>query len=364
MAETMKAAVLTKFGTAEVKEVPVPKIKGGEVLIRVDACGICRSDWHLWRGDPSLVMYMEWSGGKLPIIMGHEVVGDVAAVGAGVKGFKEGDKVVVPASSTGDGRGCVFCMNGRSNICEHLWIPGFGTDGGYAQYMRVPAGSVADLVKVPEAIRDKKTWLAITGCGMGTAFNAVVDKAQVQPGEKVVVTGAGGVGLSAVAIAAKVGAQVMAVDVNQESLEKARKLGAANTIQSQIDDPRLTEKITEAAGGPVDVAIDTTGNPAVGVRGLLALRPGGRMVLSGLMVKGAETMSLPADAVVAREIILKGALMLASQRYVTLFGMLARGDVSLDPVIYKEVSVSEVQEAFNAMSEFKNAGRFVVTRFE
>ena len=361
---TMQAAVLVEFGKVEVQEVPAPQIDAGEVLIRVEACGVCRSDWHLWRGDPSLVMYMEWSGGKLPIIMGHEVVGTVTAVGSGVTRFQEGDKVVVPASSTGDSRDCLFCRNGSSNICEHLWIPGFGTDGGYAQYMRVPAGSVADLVKVPAGLQDKTTWLAIAGCGMGTAFNAVVDKAQVQPGERVVVTGVGGVGLSAVAIAAQAGAQVIAVDVNPESLERARTLGAAATVQAEQEDPNLTEKITEAAGGPVDVAIDTTGNPGVGVGALLAVRPGGRMVLSGLMVKGAETLPLPADAVVAREVTLRGALMLAAQRYVTLFGMLSRGDVNLDPVIYREIGVEQVQEAFQAMSEFRHAGRFVVTGFD
>ncbi len=364
MSNRMPAAVLVEFGKVEVREVPVPQVGAGEALVEVEACGVCRSDWHLWRGDPSLVMYMEWSGGKLPIIMGHEVVGTVVAVGNGVNGVQEGDKVVVPASSTGDSRNCLFCRNGLSNICEHLWIPGFGTDGGYARYMRVPAGSVADLVKVPGALQDKSSWLAITGCGMGTAFNAVVDKAQVQPGEKVVVTGVGGVGLSAVAIAAQAGAQVIAVDVNSEALERAKNLGAAGTVQAEREDPQLTDKIVEAAGGPVDVAIDTTGNPQVGVGALLAVRPGGRMVLSGLMVKGAETLPLPADAVVAREVTLRGALMLAAQRYVTLFGMLSRGDVNLDPVIYREISVHQVQEAFQAMSEFENAGRFVVTSFD
>lgn len=359
----MRAAVLVEFGKVEVRDLPVPEVGPGEVLVRVEACGVCRSDWHLWRGDPSLVMYMEWSGGKLPIVMGHEVVGHVAQVGDGVTAVEEGDRVVVPASSTGDGRRCGLCMDGRSNVCEHLWIPGFGTDGGYAEYIRVPAGSVPDLTAVPGSLAGRAAWLAISGCGMGTAFNAVVDKARVQPGERVVVTGTGGVGLSAVAVAAKVGAQVVGVDRNPAALERAAKLGAVATVQVEPDDPQLTAKITEAAGGPVDVAIDTTGNPGVGVGALLALRPGGRLVLSGLMVKGAETMALPADAVVAREIQVTGALMLAAQRYPTLFGLLARGDIDLEPVIYREIGVGDVQDAFEEMSEFRNAGRFVVTDF-
>ena len=358
----MKAALLTEFGKVEVRDVDVPKINEKEVLIEVQACGVCRSDWHLWRGDPSLVMYMEWSGGKLPIIMGHEVVGIVKETGSEVKNVKEGEMVVVPASSSGDSRSCTFCMNGLSNICEHLWIPGFGTDGGYAQYMKVPEGSVSDLVKVPEKLRERKTWLAIAGCGMGTAFNAVVDKAQVKPGEKVLITGVGGVGLSAVAIASNAGAEVIALDVNEEALKRANLLGADKTLRVEKGED-ITQKIMDAVG-MVDVAIDTTGNPDVGVGALMAVRPGGRMVLSGLMVKGAETLPLPADAVVAREISLKGALMLASQRYITLFGMMLKGDINLDPVIYREISVEEIQNAFNEMSEFRNAGRFVVTEFE
>jgi alcohol dehydrogenase len=359
----MRAAVLVEFGRVEVRDLPEPEAGPGEVVVQVEACGVCRSDWHLWRGDPSLVMYMEWSGGKLPIVMGHEVVGRVAQAGDGVTAVKEGDRVVIPASSTGDGRRCGACMDGRSNVCEHLWIPGFGTDGGYAEYVRVPAGSVPDLTLVPEALAGRAPWLAICGCGMGTAFNAVVDKARVQPGERVVVTGTGGVGLSVVAIAAKAGAQVVGVDVNPAALERAAKLGATATVLVEREDSELTKKITEAVGGPADVAIDTTGNPQVGVGALLALRPGGRLVLSGLMVRGAETMALPADAVVAREVHVAGALMLAAQRYPTLFGLLARGDIDLDPVIYREIGVDDVQEAFEEMSEFGNAGRFVVTDF-
>jgi len=351
------------FNKVEVKDVDVPRIGAGEVLIKVEACGICRSDWHLWRGDPSLVAYMQWAGGKLPLIMGHEVFGRVEEVGDGVAHVRRGDYVVVPASSTGDSRTCRFCREGASNVCERLWIPGFGSDGCYAQYMRVPAGSVIDLVKVPEALRSKKAWLAITGCGMGTAFNAVVDKARVKPGEWVVITGVGGVGLSAVAIATRAGAKVLAVDINQESLERARKLGAVDTLRVSPTETDLAGKITRQIGGLADVGIDTTGNPNVEQQLTLAVRPGGRVVLAGLMVKGAETLPLPADVVVAREISIQGALMLPAQRYEVLFGLLARGDVNLDPVIYREISVDEVPDALRAMSEFRNAGRFVVTKF-
>jgi alcohol dehydrogenase len=109
----MRAALLKEFKPLSIEEVPTPKVGAGEVLLEVKACGICRSDWHLWRGDPSLVAYMEWSGGRLPIIPGHEVAGRVVEVGEGVTNAAPGDVVVAPASSSGDGGTCRFCKEGN-----------------------------------------------------------------------------------------------------------------------------------------------------------------------------------------------------------------------------------------------------------
>ncbi|MEM3995724.1 MAG: alcohol dehydrogenase catalytic domain-containing protein [Pyrobaculum sp.] len=361
----MRAALLTQFQKPlEIKEVDVPRPKRGEVLIQVQACGICRSDWHLWRGDPSLVAYMEWSGGRLPIIPGHEVAGKVVEVGEGVENVQVGDVVVAPASSTGDNRSCRFCREGNSNICEHLWIPGFGTHGCYGEYMLVPAGSVVDLVKVPPGVRPEHA--AITGYGFGTAWNALVVKGSIKPGETLLVTGVGGMGLSAVAIAVASGAKVVAVDVNPASVDKARKLGAVAAYHYSGDPKELAKLINEEivkTYGMVDAVFDSTGNPDVLSAVLPAVRPQGRVLLAGLMMKGKEIWPLASDIVVARELTIQGVLMLASQKYDNIFKLMTEGRVNLEPVIYRRISLDEVNDAYDEMTKYKNAGRFVITKF-
>jgi len=362
----MRAALLTQFNKLlEVRDVEAPKPKRGEVLLQVLACGICRSDWHLWRGDPSLVAYMEWSGGKLPIVPGHEVAGRVVEVGEGVENVKVGDVVVAPASSTGDSRTCRFCREGNSNVCEHLWIPGFGTNGCYAEYMLVPAPSVIDLVKVPSGVSPE--YAAITGCGFGTAWNALVVKGGAKAGETLLVTGVGGMGLSAVAIAVASGMKVVAVDVNPYSLEKARRLGVAAAYHYSGDPKELAKLVNEEivkTFGLVDAVFDSTGNPDVLSAVLPAVRPQGRVYLAGLMMRGKEIWPLASDLVVARELTIQGCLMLASQKYEGIFRLMSEGRFSLEPIIYKRISLDEVNDAYNEISNFKNAGRFVITKFK
>lgn len=361
----MRAALLKEFNKPlSIEEVPTPKVGAGEVLLEVKACGICRSDWHLWRGDPSLVAYMEWSGGRLPIIPGHEVAGRVVEVGEGVTNVAPGDVVVAPASSSGDGRTCRFCKEGNSNICEHLWIPGFGTHGCYAQYMKVPAGSVADLVKVPHTVQPE--YAAITGCGFGTAWNALVVKGGVKPGETLLVTGVGGMGQSAVMIALASGAKVIAVDVNPAAAERAKKIGATAAYSYSGDPRELAKLVNEEivkTYGKVDAVFDTTGNPDVLSAVLPAVRPQGRVLLAGLMVKGKETWPLASDLVVARKLTIQGVLMLASQKYEGIFKLLSEGRINLEHVIYRHISLDEVNDAYRALSEYRSPGRFIITKF-
>ncbi|RFA97589.1 zinc-dependent alcohol dehydrogenase family protein [Pyrobaculum aerophilum] len=362
----MRAALLTEFNKPlEIKDVEVPKVGKGEVLLQVLACGICRSDWHLWRGDPSLVAYMQWSGGKLPIIPGHEVAGRVVEVGEGVSNVKVGDVVVAPASSTGDNRTCRYCKEGASNICEHLWIPGFGTHGCYAEYMKVPASSVVDLVKVPQGVPPE--YAAITGCGFGTAWNALVVKNGIRPGETLLITGAGGMGLSALLIASAAGAKTVVVDVNPASVEKAKKMGATAAYHYSGDPQELAKLVNEEivkSFGMVDAVFDSTGNPDVLSVVLPAVRPQGRILLAGLMMKGKEIWPLASDIVVARELTIQGVLMLPSQRYDGIFKLMSEGRVNLESVIYRRISLDEVNDAYAEMSRFKNAGRFVITKFK
>jgi len=361
----MKAARLLEFQKPlRVEDVEIPKVGKGDVLLKVISCGICRSDWHLWRGDPALVAYMQWSGGKLPIIQGHEVYGEVVEVGENVSRLKKGDKVVMPASSTGDSRTCSYCMEGSSNVCEHLVIAGYGIDGCFAEYMLVPERSVIDLVKVPEGI--KAEWGALTACGFGTSWNAFTMKANLKPSDTVIIIGTGGMGLSGVAIANALGARVIAIDVNEEALEKAKKLGSIETFHYSGKPEELNKIVEEVMKnyGLVDIVYDTTGNPDAVIPVLPAIRPQGTLLLAGLMMKGKETFPLPADLVVAREIKIQGVLMLPAQKFDGIFKLLKEGKMNLDPVVYKNISIYDVNEAYKEMSEYKSAGRFIISKFD
>jgi len=360
----MKAARLVEFQKPlKIEDLEVPKVGKGDVLLKVISCGICRSDWHLWRGDPALVAYMQWSGGKLPITQGHEVYGEVVEVGESVAKLKNRDKVVMPASSTGDNRTCKYCMEGDSNVCDHLVIAGYGINGCFAEYMLVPERSAIDLVKVPDGI--KPEWAALSSCGFGTSWNAFTMKTNLKPGDMVVTIGAGGMGLSGIVIANALGAKVIAVDVNERSLEKAKILGSIETYKYSGKSEELNEIVEDIMKkyGSVDVVYDTTGIPEAVIPFLPLLRVHGTLLLAGLMMKGKETFPLPADLVVAREIRIQGVLMLPAQKFDTIFKLMKEGKINLDPVTYKTISIYDVNDAYKEMSEYKNAGRIIINKF-
>jgi alcohol dehydrogenase len=303
---------------------------------------------------------MEWSGGRLPIIQGHEVYGEVIEVGENVTRVKKGDRVVLPASSTGDSR---TRREGNSNVYEHLVIAGFGINGCFAEYMLVPERSVIDLVKVPSEI--KPEWAAITGCGFGTSWNALTTKANIKPGDLIVVIGARGMGLSGIAIANAMGARTIAIDINKDSLEKAKKIGSIATYYYSGKNDELAKIVEDIMKtyGLVDLVYDTTGNPDAIIPLLPLIKPQGTLLLAGLMMKGKEILPLPADLIAAREIKINGVLMLPSQKYEGIFKLMKEGKINLDPVIYKNISIDEVNDAYKEMSEYNNAGRFIINKF-
>jgi alcohol dehydrogenase len=229
--------------------------------------------------------------------------------------------------------------------------------------MLVPARTVVDLVKVPQSI--KPEWAAITGCGFGTAWNALTVKYNAKPSDTLLVVGAGGMGLSATAIATATGVKVIAIDINELSLDKARRIGAVRTYSYKNKDElnKISEDIVKNFG-LIDAIFDTTGSPDTIIPLLPTLRPQGTLLLAGLMMKGKETLPLPADLIVAREIKIQGVLMLPSQKYDGIFKLMNEGRINLDPIIYKHISIFEVNEAYQEMSDYKNAGRFIINKFK
>ena len=209
----MKAALLEQYKSPlKICQLPDPETPDDGVIVEVKACGVCRSDWHGWKGtDPDIV---------LPHVPGHELAGDIVAVGPEVKNFHIGDRVTVPVI-LGCGH-CPTCRTGELTICDTQYVVGFTGWGAFAELAAVPYAD-ANLVKLPDEMPYEVA--AALGCRVTTAFRGVVDRGKLQSGETIAVHGCGGIGLSAVMISAAMGASVIAVDVVEEKLQLAKSLG-------------------------------------------------------------------------------------------------------------------------------------------
>jgi propanol-preferring alcohol dehydrogenase len=350
----MKAAVMTQFKTPlEIKEVPDPTPGPSDALVRVEACGICRSDWHVWQGDWS------WMGlsVNLPVIMGHEFGGVVEAVGDHVQGFRPGDRVTVPFHLA-CGR-CQYCYSGRSNICLAYGVIGINRDGGYGRLVVVPNADV-NLVRLPEGVDFLSA--AALGCRYMTAYHAVVDRARVRPGEWIAVFGVGGVGLSAVQIASALGAKVVAVDISDEKLERARQEGAVATINARAENP--VQKIREITDGGADVGVDALGSAQTAFNSVFSLKRGGRHLQVGLTSQPERGMvALPIDVMVVQEIDLITSVGCPITSYPGLLAMVAAGKLDPKRLVGQTIPVEGVNDVLNAMTEFATLGFQVINRW-
>src|SRR5437868_646522 len=221
----MRAAIYEQFkGPITIEKVADPNPASTGVVLRVGACGICRSDWHGWMGnDPDI---------KLPHVPGHELSGEIAAVGADIKKWKPGDHVTVPFVC-GCGT-CEQCLSGNQQICDRQFQPGFTAWGGFAEYVAIEYAET-NLIRLSDEI-DFVT-AASLGCRFATSYRAVVDQGRVAEGQWVAVFGCGGVGLSAIMIAAAFGARVIAIDIAEDKLEFARTIGAEAVVNSNENEP-------------------------------------------------------------------------------------------------------------------------------
>src|SRR6056297_1717616 len=243
----MKAVYFEQFqGQVKVHEVPEPKISEGSVIVKVEATGLCRSDWHGWMGHDTDI--------ALPHVPGHELAGIVVETGPGVKNWKRGDRVTVPF--VGGCGHCPECQSGNQQVCDNQFQPGFTAWGSFAEYVEIKYADV-NLVKLPDEI-DFVTGASL-GCRFITSFRAVVDQGKVTSGQWVAVHGCGGVGLSAIMIAAAAGANVVAVDIDDEKLEFAKRVGAQATINSRQTE-NVPQSIKSFTGRGANVSIDALGS--------------------------------------------------------------------------------------------------------
>lgn len=351
----MRAAVLTRYREPlEFQDnLPMPAAGPNDVVIRVEACGICRSDWHLWQED------WTWMGISVPLprVQGHEFGGVVEEVGSGVRKLKRGDRVTVPFHiACGH---CGYCHTGRSNICYALGFYGFHHDGGFAEYATLPnadvnAVALADTVDAVSA--------AALGCRFMTAYHGLVDQGNVRPGEWVTVFGIGGLGLASVQIAKALGARVIAISRDQSKLAQAKDEGAAHTVQAG---DRAVDEIKDLTGGGADVSVDAFGGSATILPGLMSLRKGGRHVQLGLTGKDDKgSVSLPIDAICAQELKLFGSVGCPTTSYPGMLSMIAAGQLNPSRLVTERVDASQVNRVFADMSGFKTHGLHVITSWK
>ena len=328
----MKAAVFHGNGSGLiVEEWPTPVPGNDEILVEVAACGVCHTDLHyLDHGTPTFK--------HPPIVLGHEVAGTIAGMGTGVENFSIGDRVLLPAVLT-CGR-CEACRMGRENICEAGMMLGNHMDGGYAEYVSVPA---KDAFHLPPEI-PLIEW-AIIADALTTPYHAVVNRGRVHPGDAVVVVGVGGIGLNIVQMATAVGARVLAVDVSEDKLAWARRLGAAETVHAPSVD-RVDKAVRQAMRGGADVAFEAVGRAATQEQALACLKTGGRLVLVGY---SPETMGLNSGRVMFRELEVVGSLGCRPVDYPRVIELARQGKVKVAELVTHRFSLDEIAVAFDVL---------------
>ena len=335
----MRAVVYDAFGAApRVAGVPDPAPAPHGAVVRVLATGLCRSDWHGWMGHDADIT-------ALPHVPGHELAGVIEAVGAEVRHRRPGERVTVPFVC-GCGS-CPPCLAGDHQVCDRQTQPGFTHWGSFAELVALDFADV-NLVPLPEAVSDAAA--AGLGCRFATAYRAVLQVGRVRAGEWVAVHGCGGVGLSAVMIAAAAGARVVALDVAEAALELARGAGAELAVPAGTD-------VRELTGGGVHLSVDAIGHEDVVAASIAALGKRGRHVQVGLL---PEPPRVPMGLVIAGELQLLGSHGMAAHAYPQMLALVAAGRLRPGDLVTREIGLEDAPAALAAMSDGSPAGVTVI----
>ncbi|MEV2193398.1 zinc-dependent alcohol dehydrogenase family protein [Streptomyces phaeochromogenes] len=343
----MRAVVFEQYGKpAELRTVPDPAPAPHGVVVRVAATGLCRSDWHGWQGhDPDIA---------LPHVPGHELAGTVEAVGGLVTGWRPGDRVTVPfVCACGS---CASCAAGDQQVCERQTQPGFTHWGSFAEFVALDHADV-NLVAVADELSFGTA--ASLGCRFATAFRAVVAQGRVAPGEWVAVYGCGGVGLSAVMIAAAAGARVVAVDLSPRALELAREFGAAECVEASRDarPEETAEAVRELTGGGAHLSLDALGSPATCAASVGGLRRRGRHVQVGLL---PQDPTLPMSRVIGLELELLGSHGMPAHAYPPMLESVRAGVLRPDLLVTSTIPLDAAPAALAAMGTAPGAGVTII----
>lgn len=362
----MKAAVVrSKSGPFYLTHLRDPQPGPGEILIRIAACGVCHTDLHIQDGSVTF---------PFPAVLGHEVSGTVMAVGAGVDHLAEGQRVVGAfIMPCGD---CRMCSTGREELCETFFAKNrlngtlydgttrlFDSNGepvwmysmgGLAEYAVMPALAASP---IPDGA--PLTDSAILGCAFLTAYGALVHVGQLEPGTSVAIVGAGGVGLSAVALANALGAgQIVAVDLSNDRLEVARNLGASEVVNASTVDP--VQAVRELTGGGANLVIEAIGHPATFRQATEMSADGARCVMIGIAAVG-RTAEIEITRLVRRKIQVCGSFGGRPREDLAALGKLVAGKrLDLGALISRRFSLEEANLAYRLLADGRIVGRALI----
>ena len=340
----MKAAIYEQFRQPlRVQEVsdPVPPEDG--VVVAVKATGLCRSDWHGWMGHDADI--------RVPHVPGHELAGEIVAIGKQVTQWSVGDRITVPficACGT-----CRPCLSGNQQVCDHQFQPGFTHWGSFAEYVALHRADL-NLVRLPDELSFEIA--ATLGCRFATSFRAVVDQAHVTEGQWVAVHGCGGVGLSAIMIARALGAQVIAIDISADKLEFARSIGAHAVLDARehADIPAAVRDLTR---GGADISIDALGNPQTCFNSIACLAKRGKHIQVGLLLADQSRPALPMDQVLAKELEIIGSHGMQAHRYPAMLEMIRTGQLQPAKLLGRTISLEESVTALPDIDKVNVDGR-------
>lgn len=323
-------------GALEVRDLPEPVAGPGTVLVRVHTVGVCGSDIHMWHNTQS-----KSSVGVLPVTLGHESAGVIAAVGDGVTGWAAGDRVVCETAASICGV-CALCRSGRYNLCP--WREGYGLkrDGAMAEYM---VAEPRVLHRIPESV---SFGAAAMTEPYAVAYNAVVERAEINPGDLVVIQGAGAIGVLALEVAILRGAGttvVLGTDIDAERLDKAKALGADHVLDITREDPvALVASLHDGLGA--DLVVDATGVSVALEQGMRMVRPGGAIAKVGW---GPQPLGFTIDPLVKKAVTLYGCYSHTWRTWENVLRLFADGRLHPERVLGGVYPIEEWEEAFSAM---------------
>jgi alcohol dehydrogenase len=343
----MKAAYYTSFkGPITIATLPDPVPGPTDVVVGVKASGLCRSDWHGWQGHDTDI--------HLPHVPGHELAGIVEVAGKDVRRWKAGDRVTVPFC-IGCGS-CVQCTHGQQQICDRYYQPGFTGWGSYAEYVRIPYAD-ENLVRLPE--RMDFVSAAVLGCRFITAWRGVTTQGALKAGDFIAIHGCGGVGLSAIMIAAAVGAIPIAIDIDHQKLAFAKSVGAVHAIHArEVAD--VVEVVQALTSGGAQVSMDALGSRETCRNSIRSLRKQGKHIQLGLMAGAESNPPLPMGEVIAKELQIIGSHGMQSHQYPLMMDWISEGRMHPEKLLGRIVTLEESCAALASLDSFRDTGVTVI----